>query len=113
MERLKIEHEIDYERAKRRLNEAECNRNFHIKQLELANREVEKYKKILEGSELSVKDTQEENRDKEKMIDELKRERDVRIKNWERHRFYLKNQWEEGIIKRLSLAIGIAEKFEL
>ena len=47
------------------------------------------------------------------MIDELKRERDVRIKNWERHRFYLKDQWEEGIIKGLSLAIGIAEKFEL
>ncbi len=46
-----MNNETEIERVKRRLNEAEYNRDFCIKQLILAVEEVDKYKEILEKLE--------------------------------------------------------------
>ena len=48
--------------------------------------------------------------DKEKVIERLRGERDNRIKNWEENLFWNENRREDGIIKGLSIAIGIVEK---
>lgn len=47
------EKETEIERAKRRLNEAECNRDFCIKQLITADKEVSKYKEALKNLEMN------------------------------------------------------------
>ena len=43
--------EPEIERVKRRLSEAECNRDFCIKQLVMAAKEVEEYKEALKNLE--------------------------------------------------------------
>lgn len=46
-----MKNETEIERVKRRLNEAEYNRDFCIKQLIMAVEDVDKYKEILKNLE--------------------------------------------------------------
>lgn len=48
MERDRMSEELEIESAQRRLREAECIRDNAIKQLILADKEVDKWKKIIE-----------------------------------------------------------------
>lgn len=48
-----MKNETEIERAKRRLNEAEYNRDFCIKQLITADKEVSKYKEALKNLEMN------------------------------------------------------------